>query len=523
MIIDTQGFSDTVAQSLQTGTGTTSIDGGLTKLGSGLLTLTGANTYTGPTTVYGGLQLGDGSANTGSVAGNIVLINSATLTFANPGALSYAMSISGSGGLVNTGGGALTLSGSNSYSGSTTINAGAIMYDNFASVPPAHPINIAPGAAMGGPIYGSINAWLASGLVGAGTSGAIAIAAPSSEDINLATAPNGPYPALALGSIGNNTYTGTLTPSGSNYALGGGTGLLTLPNNGELVDGGSPRGLAVVGNVALSGSNSYSGGTTVYPTGQLSVNTASAIGTGALTVNGGQVVLASSNGYAVLGNVNLVNNGSSEVLYTLQNNQFAPGCAMLFTSNVTNRCSVELLGTTQTLAGIDNTAASGYGIIQNYQQAPVASACASTLVLNGTGSYTFNGSLCNGTSGALGLVKNGTGTQSLLGANIAFTGPTVVNAGVLQVGGPNQGTSGLGYCSSVVVNGGTLMDATGDNGLFGSTSTVPVAVNAGGVISAISGATNHVAGPLTLSGGTLGGPATATGDAATWGTWDSRQ
>ena len=50
-IIDTQGYNVTIAQALLTGA---SPDGGLTKLGSGMLTLSAGNTYNGGTTVSGG-------------------------------------------------------------------------------------------------------------------------------------------------------------------------------------------------------------------------------------------------------------------------------------------------------------------------------------------------------------------------------------------------------------------------------------------------------------------------------------
>ena len=75
---------------------------GITKTGSGLLVLSANNTYGGITTVSGGtLQLGDGVANNGNLAGSIT--NNAVLTFANPNAQTYTGAIGGSGALNKTG------------------------------------------------------------------------------------------------------------------------------------------------------------------------------------------------------------------------------------------------------------------------------------------------------------------------------------------------------------------------------------------------------------------------------------
>jgi len=116
--------------------GTTTIsgvitNGGLTKAGTKVLTLSGANTYADGTTISAGtLQIGAGGTS-GSVSGAIT--NNSALLFDRSNDLTHGGVISGTGTLEKEGAGTLTLSGTSTYSGNTTVSDGTVLVSGSAS------------------------------------------------------------------------------------------------------------------------------------------------------------------------------------------------------------------------------------------------------------------------------------------------------------------------------------------------------------------------------------------------------
>ena len=104
------------------------------KNGAGNLTLTGANSYAGTTTInQGNIQIGNGGTTgaigTGNITNNTSLIYNRSNDYTIPGI------ISGSGSLTKQGSGTLTLTQNNTYSGSNTISAGVLVLQNDAPNP----------------------------------------------------------------------------------------------------------------------------------------------------------------------------------------------------------------------------------------------------------------------------------------------------------------------------------------------------------------------------------------------------
>ena len=102
--------------------------GGVNKYGLGNLIMTFNNTYVGDTNIDGGTVTvgGTGRLGSGTYAGNITVANGCTFNYASSSAQSLNGVISGSGCLIDSGPGNLTLGGQNTLTGGVTINSGTL-------------------------------------------------------------------------------------------------------------------------------------------------------------------------------------------------------------------------------------------------------------------------------------------------------------------------------------------------------------------------------------------------------------
>ena len=427
------------------GTGPTS----LVKSGTGAWVLTGANTYTGGTTINAGvLYIGNGGT-TGSVAGNIV--NNADLYFERSDNLAFGGIISGSGNLSKYFSGTLTLSGANTYTGTTWIRGGVLSVSSLVNGGVASNLGASSNAA---------NRLQFSGGTLQYTGGA----ASTDRLFTLSAAAGNALDASGSGAV-NFTNTGAITLSGTNTArsftltgsnTGANTLAATLGNNGtgktSLVKSG-------VGTWVLSSASTYSGGTAVNA-GTLVAARSSALGTGAITVASGSTL-------QLQGNITVAN------ALTLNGSGTASNGALENVSGNNTASRAITLGSASRIASdagtltLSNTLANG-----GY-----------ALTLGGAGNTAANGVI----SGSGALTKDGTGTATLAGAN-TYTGATTISGGVLSVTSLANGgaASGLGASSNaaanLVLNGGTLQFAGG-----GSTDRLFTLGTAGGTLDLFSG------------------------------------
>ncbi len=103
--------------------------GNLTKSGDGTLTLSGVSTFSGGTTVSAGLLQGDTNTLQGDIANNAgVIFNQATSGI-------YAGNMSGTGTVEKDGLGTVTMTGTNTYTGQTTVLAGRLIVNGVITSP----------------------------------------------------------------------------------------------------------------------------------------------------------------------------------------------------------------------------------------------------------------------------------------------------------------------------------------------------------------------------------------------------
>ncbi|HDQ0839609.1 TPA: fibronectin-binding autotransporter adhesin ShdA [Salmonella enterica] len=372
-------------------------EGQIVKSGSDELIVTGDNNYSGGTTISGGTLTADhaDSLGTGTIANSGVL---------QVGEGELENTLSGSGSLVKTGTGELTLSGDNTYSGGTTITGGTLRADHADSLGSGDIDNSGVLKVGEGELKNTLSG--SGSLVKTGTG------------------------ELTLG--GDNTYSGGTTITGgtlrADHADSLGTGAVANSGvlqvgEGELENTLSGTGSLVkigTGELTLNGDNDYSGGTTIDD-GVLIADNADSLGTGAVANSGVLQVGEGELENTLSGSGSLVKTGTGEL--TLSGDNTYSGGTTISGGTLT----------------VDHADSLGSGDIDNSGVLKVG-----------------EGELKNTLSGSGSLVKTGTGELTLSGDNNTYSGDTTIADGTLIAANVNALGSGN------IDNSGTLMlDANG--------------------------------------------------------------
>ncbi len=463
--------------------------GALTKLGGGVLTLAAENTFSGATTISGGtLQVGNGST-VGSLGATPSIADNGLLVFNRSDSVVFSGPISGTGALIQQGGGQLTLNGTNTYQGATTISAGTLTLGAAASISNSVSILVANGATLNVAAVGSFT--LNGGAVNQALTG-------SGTVIGSVSVPAGTR--LSPGADG---VVGTLA---FNHGLGlsGGSVNFDISNAAkDLITVGGNLDLTA-GAIQLNVSGTLASGTykLIQYVGALNGNVAN------ITVAGfsqpGQVASLSS---TTPGEIDLVvTSFAGQSLFWRgdgANNFWDVGIS----ANWTNAAGAAVTFGNFDTVTFDDTSANGTVNLQGTLTPGVAT------VNSVANNYTFQGS---GVIGGGLLVKNSSSTLTILTTN-SSSGPTMVNGGTLQLG--NGMAAGVLGSGSVSNNAAIVFNEPGDqtiaNAFFGNGSitqqgTGELMLTAD---SSFSGALNINSGTVRVGGGgtsgTLGtGPVT---------------
>jgi autotransporter-associated beta strand protein len=498
---------------------------GLTKSGAGTLTLSGPNSYTGGTIVSAGQLVGT----TASLQGAIT--NNASVTFDQATTGNYGSTMSGSGSLTKLGVGTVRITGSNGYSGGTTVSSGTVEVSaggsggGSAAGLGTGTVAVASGAQVtywlsntgshtisnafslsGGTLYTEDGANTFSGQVML-ASGTSTISSRYEDTITLSGGLTGSGnvlftqagglgdgPTYVLSGTGSNT--GTVRVSGSSN---GRVTKLQVANINALQSATLDMAAGDVGSVefTVAGINTYSlgglqgtrnlavGGNSVSVGGnnQSTTYSGNLSASGLFTkVGGGTLTLSGSNsasgGVAV--NAGTLALGSANAIGSTGTISFGGGALQFTASN-----------TTDYSARFSNAASQQYRIDTNGQNVTLASAL---------------------TSSGGSLTKNGPGNL-ILTATSAFTGPTTVSAGRLSVngalgntavtvaGGAELGGSGSIVGGLAVLSGGTLSPGNSIASLAGGATSFAAGSTFGyEVDSSLVGSLGTAADLLVVSG-----------------------
>ena len=279
--------------------------------GSSVVTLTGNNTYTGPTTISSGtLQVGDTLAS-GTLGGTSVVTNNGVLMLDRAGSYTLAPAITGSGALDDEGSATISL-GANplTYQGDTSISNGIVKLGANNQLPNQ-------GSVVGS--VGILN--LDGGLSSAGTFDLNGFSATVNDLSGLASTVNGtvtdsstatPTNTLTILTTASTTYNGQITGTKLKLVvMGPATNVNTLTLNPSTVDTFS-GGMVISNSAVYLGSDANLNSSEMAP----GFGPITLLGTNTILVtDGGQSGAPNSSTYAALTNNVIIPAGQIATIY----------------------------------------------------------------------------------------------------------------------------------------------------------------------------------------------------------------
>jgi fibronectin-binding autotransporter adhesin len=484
--------------------------GSLTQNGNGILTLTGAGSYTGTTTINAGtLQIGAGST-AGSVGTGDIIVNG-SLALNRSDTFSIGGNISGTGSVIKLGPGTATLGGNTSVG---TVNVGVNNTGGTLAVASGKSIAIGTGGIGSITIGVSTSPTTASGILDASSA--------SDLTANVAT--------IAVGATGNNNVVGqgtlmlpansTIT-AGTSIVIGTSTGAVNLPASTITTAAGGTATIQTpamtIGGTKSVGAFTLGAGSTLELSGILDGRTALDIGRSVIEGGGVQPYSGTADMSAGIfkGTLASLVIGHAEA----GTGSWNETGDFTLSSNPANHLDIVGAGSPVVVgrwvsgnAGISNSATGTFTIGNLNATSSIISIDNNTAILVGTG----------GTAG----VQRATGTLNLNGGTLAITtsgaaisGDTVnlSNVSTVNFNGTTlkAGASSTNWINALtnanVSTGGVKIDTNGNDIAIGQVFQHDTALGAaldGGLTKSGNGAltltgANSYTGPTTVNGGIL--------------------